>query len=108
MLALQSKVLAALALFAALGFAYFWVGHRAVEHYKTEQAMLQAKADKIQQDKYNAIAQELEVAKANRETVFRTITKTVEKVVEKPVYSTQCVEQEGVDVANAALEGKLP
>lgn len=108
MLTLQSKLIGALILVVALFGAYHWVGHRAVEHYKTEQAVLQAKADKLQQDKYNAIAKELEDAKANREVVFKTITKTVNKVVEKEVYRNVCIDTEGVDVANAALEGKLP
>lgn len=108
MLTLQSKLIGVVILMVALFGAYHWIGGHAVSEYKQEQAILQAKADKAQQDKYNAIAKELEDAKANREVVFKTITKTVNKVVEKEVYRNVCIDTEGLDVANAALEGKLP
>lgn len=107
MLTLQSKLVGVVLLLLALFAAYHWVGYQAVAEYKAEQFVLQAKADKIQQDKYNAIAKELEDAKADREVVFKTITKTVEKVVDRPIYLEQCIDQDGLDAANAALEGKL-
>lgn len=107
MLTLQNKLIGAALLLLALFGAYKWIGYNAVAEYKTEQIVLQAKADKIQQDKYNAIAQELEAAKAKREVVFKTITKTVQKVVEKPIYHENCIDEQGKSLVNQALTGNL-
>lgn len=94
-----------LVLVAFLAGAYFWIGNHAVDEYRSEQTVLQAKADRIRQEQYNKLAAEYEVAKANREVVFKTVTKTVEKLVDRPVYKTQCTDADGVEAANKALGG---
>lgn len=98
---------------AELGFVlillsgcYWWVGNHAVENYKQEQAIVQAKADKAQQLKYDTLAADYEVAKASREVVYKTITKRVDKIVERKVYSNECFDLEGLEEANKALRGK--
>jgi hypothetical protein len=84
---------------------YFWVRHDAVADYKKEVAVEQAKADKIQQAKYDNLAADYAILKASRTVQFKTITKTVEKLVKQPSYQVPCITQEGVDAANKALEG---
>jgi len=107
MLFWQIRIAALLLVLAGLFFAYDYVGDRAVDQYKAEQAIVQAKADKAQQEKYDTLAAEYEVAKASREIVYKTIVKRVEKIVDRPVYSTSCVDADGLDAANKALEGVL-
>jgi hypothetical protein len=55
---------------------------------------------------YNEAAQALEVARNEREIVYRTITKQVEKVVERPVYRNVCLDERGVQLINDALSGR--
>lgn len=102
----QMRLAAVLLLLAALFFAYDYVGDRAVTEYKQEQALVQADADKAQQDKYNELAADYEIAKASREVVYKTITKKVDKIVERKVYSNECFDSEGLEEANKALRGK--
>lgn len=90
---------------ASLFGAYTWVRHDAVTEYKTEQAVLQAKADKITQEKYNTLAADYETLKASRTTQFKTIVRTVEKLVDRPVYKVACIDTDGLEVANKALRG---
>ena len=106
MLYWQAKLAAALLFLAGLFFAYDYVGDRAVDKYKTEQAIVQAAADKAQQEKYNNLAADYEVAKASKEIVYRTIPKKVDKIVERKVYSNECFDLEGLEEANKALRGK--
>lgn len=84
---------------------YFWVRHDAVADYKKETAVEQAKADKIQQSKYDDLAADYAILKASRTTQFKTITRTVEKLVQQPAYQVPCITQEGVEAANRALGG---
>lgn len=84
---------------------YFWVRHDAVEDYKASQLIVQAKADKIQQNKYDDLAADYAILKASRATGFKVVTRTVEKLVQQPAYQVPCITQEGVDAANKALEG---
>lgn len=93
-------------LIAFLFGAYVWVGHNAVEDYKTEQVVLQAKADAAQQAKYNKLAEDYEKLKSTRQGNVNTITRTYEKVIEKPIYSTVCIEPSGLQLANEAIAGK--
>ena len=105
MLLWQTKLLGiGLAVLLLFG-CYFWAGHRAVENYKSQIAVEQAKADKEQQDKYNNLAADYELLKANRKVVYKTLTSTVERIVKEPAYQVPCIPQEGVEVANKALAG---
>lgn len=92
-------------LIAFLFGAYYWVGDHAVTEYKQEQAVLQAKADKIQQSKYDDLAADYATLRATRTVQYKTITKTVEKLVDRPVYKNQCVDEQGLEVINKALSG---
>ena len=86
--------------------AYFWIGNHAVDEYKTEQIVLQAKADKAKQEKYDKLSEDYEKLKLTRQGNANTITRTYEKVIEKPIYSTVCVEPDGLRLANEAIAGK--
>lgn len=53
----------------------------------------------------NAQAEELEQARAKREIIYRTITKTVDRIIDRPVYHTDCLDDDGLRIANEALTG---
>lgn len=86
--------------------AYNYVGHRAVEAYKTEQSVTQAKADREATDKYNKLSQELEDLKKKRQQNAITIQKETERIIERPVYLNTCIDNDGLYVANAAIQGR--
>jgi hypothetical protein len=48
----------------------------------------------------------LEKSKNEKQIVYRTITKKVEKLIERPIYSTDCIDADGVQLINSALAGK--
>lgn len=50
----------------------------------------------------------LETKREKAKVVYRTITEKVNVEVEKPVYRNVCFEPAGVQLANAALSGKIP
>lgn len=94
-------------LVAFLAGTYFWIGNHAVDEYRSEQAVLQAKADSIRQEQYNKLAAEYEVLKTQRAVVTNTITHSVETIVKQPIYQTSCIDKQGLDIANKALRGSL-
>ncbi len=106
MLFWQAKLAAALLFLAGLFFAYDYVGDRAVAQYKTEQALVQAEADRKQQAKYNLVAQELEEEKLKRRENARVITKQVQKIVTRDIYRNVCIDNDGMLVINKALSGR--
>lgn len=87
--------------------AYFWIGEHAVSDYKQEQSVIQAKADAAKQAKYDKLAGDYESLKTQRSTVTNTITHEVETIVKQPIYQTQCIDKQGLDIANKALRGSL-
>lgn len=101
-----------LAEFVVAGFlcfgAYKYIGHEAVDRYKTDQAILQAKSDKIQQDKYDAKSSELEALKIKRAEDAKVIHKTTERIINnQPItYASACLDDAGMQHANASIEGK--
>jgi recombination DNA repair RAD52 pathway protein len=106
MLSSQAKLIEfILAAFLVVG-CYFWIGHNAVENYKTEQVVEQAKADRAKQDKYDKLSENYEALQLSRKGNANTITRTYEKVIEKPVYSNVCIEPLGLQLANEAISGK--
>ncbi len=87
--------------------AYQYVGHEAVSHYKDEVAAAQAKADKIQQDKYNTLSQQYEDLKTKRQENAKVIQKETERIItNQPIYTTTCINQEGLDLINKAIRGQ--
>lgn len=102
---MQVKILIAIVIAGVAFWTHNYIGTKAVDEYKAEQAIVQAAADKAQQDKYNKLSEDYEQAKANKEIVYKTLTRTVERIVKEPAYQVPCISQEGVEVANKALEG---
>lgn len=103
---MYSKVLEiVLAALLVLG-AWWYSGHTAVENYKQEQIIEQAKANEKQQAKYDELAGKYETLRETRADNAKTIIREVEKVVERPVYRNVCIDDLGVSIANAAIEGK--
>jgi hypothetical protein len=102
---LHLRIAGAILVLASLFGAYKWIGSRAVSLYKVELAIEQAEADKAQTDKFNAVSAELEAAKAVRIDNARVITKVVEKIVTRDVYLRDCIDGDGLSVANQALSG---
>jgi hypothetical protein len=92
-------------LIAFLFGAYFWVGHNAVENYKESQQIVQAQADKLQREKYESIAKDLEDLKLKRAANAKIIQKETERIVERPVYINSCWDDDGLRNANAAIRG---
>ena len=85
--------------------AYNWIGDRAVDQYKTEQAIAQAKADQAQQAKYNKIAEQYENLKLTRASSATTIKKEVERIIERPIYLSACIDADGMSIINSAIQG---
>lgn len=52
-----------------------------------------------------AAATKVEEGHAKARIVYRTITREVDKLVERPVYRSVCLDDDGVRLANAALDG---
>lgn len=57
-------------------------------------------------EKIHEAATRLEAANAKARVVYRTLTKTIDRVVERPVYATDCIDDDGLRALNAALAGK--
>jgi methylthioribose-1-phosphate isomerase len=79
------------------------------DHYAAKEAKAQQEAAEAYQAKteeLNAVSAELEKARHERKTVYRTITQQVERIVTRDVYRNQCVDSDGVSIINAALAGK--
>lgn len=78
-------------------------------HYRAE-AVAQKEADaeayQARTVELNAIAAQLEQARHDRKTVYRTITQQVEKVVTRDVYRNVCIDGDGLRAINAALAGR--
>lgn len=101
----QIKIAEYLVVFAVLfGIAYYIYdkGYNAADQ---KWQVAQAQANAAAQAKYNLVAQQLEVAKADRIVQTQYITKTVTKLVDRPVYQNICLDQDGMDVINKALSG---
>lgn len=106
MLAWKAKLIEIGLAIALCYIGYQWIGHQAVSEYKAEQAVAQAEADKAQRARYDKLSEEYETLKAKRVANTNTITRTYEKVIEKPVYSVQCMDAAGVQLANDAIAGR--
>jgi hypothetical protein len=64
-----------------------------------------AAAIKAAAEQANQHAEELEKARAKREIIYRTITKRVDRIVDRPVYINDCLDDDGLRIANDALAG---
>lgn len=99
--------LAEVALIAALlTGGYFYVHHKGYSEAMQDVAIAQEEVDKAQREKYDKLAQELEDTKKKRQDNVRTITKTVEKIIDRPTYRNICIDDSGLSVINASLQGK--
>lgn len=103
--------LTALLIAAAIGLA---VGAGAAckltaDHYEAAAARAQQDAADAYQARtveLNHIAAQLEQARHERKTVYRTITRDVEKVVTRDVYRNVCLDADGMRIVNDALAGR--
>jgi hypothetical protein len=63
-------------------------------------------AYEAKEKQYNEASAALEVARNEREIVYRTIEKQVEKIVDRPVYLNVCLDDDGLRIVNDALAGR--
>jgi hypothetical protein len=80
-----------------------------VDHYRAEAAAQKesdAKAYQARTVQLNEVSAELERAKSEKQIVYRTITKRVETYIDRPVYQRECLDDDGLRDANAALAGR--
>lgn len=57
-------------------------------------------------DRNNALAQELENVKKERNAVFRKATKKLDEITQRDVYHNTCIDDDGMFAVNSALAGK--
>jgi hypothetical protein len=94
----------------ALAGGGFVAGVKATNnHWKAE--MLDAARDHAElirdaNERNNDLARELEDSRANVRTVYKTITKKVDRIVDRPVYLRECLDDDGLRLANLAIAGK--
>lgn len=84
---------------------FYYTYNKGYEASDQKWTVLQATANTAAQSKYNLVAQQLEVAKADRVIQTQYITKTVTKLVDRPVYQNVCLDADGLAVINKALSG---
>lgn len=114
-LSLETKLIAYAVAAAALlaGLAY------AIHHFKSEGYAQRVAEDSVAQEqehervaKINLRNNELSGALAEHQAaqaiVYQTITRTVDRVVDRPVYRADCLDADGLRLANAALAGTAP
>lgn len=103
------RIYAAIAAAVFLGLSSAWIGHTLTaasyqaDIIKEQQAAAEAVAAAARQA--NAQAEELEKARADREIIYRTITKQVDLIVDRPVYRTDCIDDDGLQSINEAITG---
>lgn len=102
---MYNKLLEVLVAVGLIAGAWWYSGHSAVERYKAEQVVKQAKANAEQQTRYDKLASEYEELKLKRQDNARVITKNVDRIVEKPIYVESCWELNGLLNANASIRG---
>jgi hypothetical protein len=84
-------------------------GKVVADHYRAEAAQQKeadAKAYQARTLQLNDVSAELERAKSEKQIVYRTITKRVETYIDRPVYQRECLDDDGLRDANAALAGR--
>ena len=86
-----------------------WTGHKlTAASYQSDiirEQTATAKAVDEAAAKANQHAEELEKAKAKREIIYQTITKTVDRIVDRPVYRSDCIDDDGMHAIDAAITG---
>ena len=102
----QAKAAEYLIVIALVFGAFFYVWHKGYEQCELDNIVAVAKAKQEQQDRYDVLAKKLEDTKAERIVQTNTITKIVDKIVERPIYSEKCVDEDGVNVINKAINGQ--
>jgi hypothetical protein len=111
-LPLEAKLIAyAVALVALIAGALALANHfeglgRAAE--KANEAIAQqAEHERIAKLNFrnNEVAGSLATKQADQKVIYATITKTVDRVVERPVYRSECIDDDGLRNINAALAG---
>lgn len=96
----------ALAIGIAIGSGSAW--KLTADHYDAKAAKQQkadAAAYQARTVELNQVSADLEKARNDRKTVYRTITQQVDKVVTRDVYRNVCLDDDGVRSINSALAG---
>lgn len=92
---------------AAIVFgAFYYVWHKGFDACDAEWTNKQNKANAELQAKYDKLSTKYENTKAERIVQTNTITKIVPQIVERTIYQTQCIDQQGLAVANKAIRGE--
>lgn len=96
------KAAAIVALIVGLfGYGY----HTGAKHEKTKCQAEKDAAIKADIKQGNEAAKTLEVKKDERDANQKTITKYVDRIIDRPIYRSQCLDDDGLRTANAALKG---
>lgn len=103
-------ILAALAAAAACAGSG-WIGgvhHEAQQDQLRRDAELQAAHQRYTADneRLQAVAGELEAAKAARKVIHDTQVRYVDRLVDRPLYARECLDADGLRIARAALAGQ--
>lgn len=97
---------------AVIAVSSFVAGSKvATDHWKAQLVSAQQDHDEDMREaneRNNDLARQLEESRASVRVVYRTINRAVEKVVERPVYRAECVDDDGLRLANDALAGRAP
>lgn len=94
---------------AVLGFLAGW-NVQAWRYRAAEADRLEAQADKKDENATQAdtAAQAHEADKAATRVEFRTVYRDVEKIVERPVYRSQCLDDDGLRALSRAIGASAP
>ena len=80
------------------------------DHYRAEAAAQKeadARAYQAKTIEFNQVSAELEQVRNDRKIVYRTITRNVQTYIDRPVYQRECLDDDGLRDANAALAGRV-
>lgn len=103
---LAIKALEYLIVIAVVFGAFYYVYQRGFDACDAEWTSKQNKANAELQAKYDALSSKYEDKKAERIVQTNTITKIVPQIVERTVYQTQCIDSQGLEIANKAIRGE--
>ena len=96
----------ALAVMGMVGTGVYKVKQWGGNEVRAEWSAANEKARAEEAAKSAAAAKELEIERAKKKVVYRTITQTVDRIVDRPVYSNICLDDDGLRCLDAAIRGE--
>lgn len=102
----QIKLAEYLIVIAVVFGAALWVYDKGYSQCEQDKAVAQARADKVQQEKYDKVAAQYEDLKNTRQQNVNTITHEITRITEKPIYNVSCIDDSGRMLINDALAGR--